>query len=276
MRALCSAALGGLPYWAIMSSSVFRDSLMRADPVSAQRQYYRETAFDYDGMHGFSEHYVGLGHATAYIRALNGSSVLDTGCGTGLAMRFIQQELPELRVHGNDPSEDLLEVAIQAHGIRAEQLDCVSSESLPYADDSFDVVFETGMLHHVPAPERVIGEMLRVAKRAVFISEPNYYGMGRVGARLAKVGLSRLGLLQSVNRRRRSGHDWYYTEGDGVAWDYSVFDALALIRSACRQVFVIPTAPDETLAQSFPLLFASHCLVAGFKVPLPGTAHRRD
>jgi len=249
-----------------------RNSLMHADPVSAQRAYYRDTASEYDGMHAFTEHHAALRHATAYMRALGAGSVLDTGCGTGLAMRFLQRELPELRVHGNDPSEDLLGVAIRAHGIRAEQLDCASSERLPYADESFDVVLETGVLHHVPAPERVIAEMLRVARRAIFLSDQNYYGMGGAGARLVKLGLSRLGLLQRVNRRRRSGHDWFYTAGDGVAWDYSVFDTLALIHSACREVLVIPTGQEHPLVQSCPLLFASHCLVAGFKVPLPGAA----
>lgn len=245
---------------------------MRADPVSAQREYYRTTASEYDGMHAFTEHYVALGHATAYIRALGASSVLDTGCGTGLAMRFLQHQLPELRVHGNDPSEDLLGVAMGSHGIRAEQLECISSESLPYADESFDVVLETGVLHHVPTPERVVKEMLRVARRAVFISDQNYYGMGGAGARMVKFALARLGLLQRVNRRRRSGHDWYYSDDDGVAWDYSVFDSLPLIGSACREVLVLPTGQDGPLAQSIPLLFASHCLVAGFKVPLPGGA----
>lgn len=245
---------------------------MPVDPAVVQRQYYRSTASAYDRMHAFTEHYVGLWHAAAYIRALDARSVLDTGCGTGLGMRFLKDQLPGLRVHGNDPSEDLLGVAVGSHRIPAEQLDCASSEALPYADGSFDVVLETGVLHHVPAPDRVIEEMLRVARLAVFISDQNYYGMGRLSARTVKFGLSRLGLLQRVNRRRRSGHDWYYTDGDGVAWDYSIFDAVPLLRSACPEVLVIPTGGDEPLAQSFPLLFASHCLVAGLKVPLPGAA----
>lgn len=50
-----------------------------------------------------------------------------------------------------------------------KDLICCSSYELLFTDNSFDVVTEMGILHHVAEPERVVAEMLRVAKKAIFI-----------------------------------------------------------------------------------------------------------
>lgn len=242
------------------------------DAVVRQRRYYAETAEHYDDMHSFAEHRVALWQVAAFIRALEARTLLDTGCGTGLAMRYLAASVPGLSVHGNDPSEALLAVAQRRFGVVGEQLDCADSTKLPYEDGAFDVVVETAVLHHVHEPDRVIREMLRVSRKAIFISDSNSYALGNFGARVAKVALSATGTLKFVNRLRRQGHDWYYTSGDGVGWSYSVFDSLPLIRSACSEVLVIPTQTDRPLAGFAPFLFSSHLLVAGFKQPLDGAA----
>ena len=251
-----------------MAESVSSRETLHLDPVAAQREFYAATAGGYDDTHDFRQHYTGLRHVAAYLHALEVRSVLDTGCGTGLGMRFLTRALPALEVHGNDPSSELLEIASERHGIASERLDCVASDRLPYPDEAFDAVVETGMLHHVPEPGPIVAEMLRVARKVVFISDTNSFGLGRLPARLAKLTLARAGLLERVTRLRRGGHAWYYSEGDGVAWDYSVFDSLPALRSSCREVVVIPTGDPGPLSESFPLLFSSHCLVAGFKQPL--------
>lgn len=241
--------------------------------ISAQREYYARTAERYDGMHGMDEHHDALRHVSVHLRAMGARSVLDTGCGTGMAMLYLQNEIAGLRARGNDPSADLLRVATERHGISPEQLDCVGSESLPYADGAFDAVIETGMLHHAPDPAAIVAEMLRVARKAIFISDSNIYGQAGspLPARALKLGLERAGLLRPLLRRLRGGHDWYYTEGDGVGWSYSVFDSYSLVRGACAEILVVPTGEKRRLADACPILFASHCLVAGFKEPVAAT-----
>jgi 2-polyprenyl-3-methyl-5-hydroxy-6-metoxy-1,4-benzoquinol methylase len=240
--------------------------------VARQRSYYAATARDYDEMHGFAEHRLALWHVASFVRGLSARTLLDTGCGSGLAMRYMRDAVPELDVRGNDPSAELLEVATERFGIPADRLDQADSTNLPYADGEFDVVVETAVLHHVPDPSLVIAEMLRVARQAIFISDANAYALGSPIARVAKVALARVGLLDAINRLRRGGTDWYYTEGDGVAWTYSVYDGLDQIRSSCSEVIVIPTQINEPRSASWPLLFSPHMLVAGFKKELPGSA----
>jgi SAM-dependent methyltransferase len=235
-----------------------------------QRRYYAETAHAYDEMHDRDEHLESLRHIVHYLRTSESTSVLDTGCGTGLAMRYIKDALPSVEVHGNDPSEELIGVAQTRFGIPAEHLDVASSDQLPYADGEFDAVVETGVLHHVPDPNRIVSEMLRVARKAVFISDENAYGMGSAPARAAKLALRSVGLLEAVNRRRRGGNDWYYTEGDGVAWTYSVFDSVPQVEANCAEVIVLPVGRVSRAARKWAFVAASHCFLAGFKHPLPG------
>lgn len=243
------------------------------DAVSAQRDYYAQTASDYDSMHEKGEHYDALRHVAIYMRAIGARSLLDTGCGTGMAMLYLQEQIEGLQARGNDPSAALLRVATERHGIPSEQLDCVGSERLPYANDAFDAVVETGMLHHTPEPQRVVAEMLRVARKAVFISDSNIYGQqgSSVGARALKLALARAGLLRPLLRRMRGGHDWYFNDADGVAWSYSVFDSYPVVRASCAEVMVVPTGSKRGLADACPILFASHCLIAGFKSPVGGS-----
>jgi len=230
-----------------------------------QREYYRRTAHAYDAWHTIQrdEHLFALEHILIYLRMCGAQSVLDSGCGTGRGLKFLSERAPELRLHGNDPSPDLLTLAAEKHGVPADCLDCVGSEQLPYENGSFDAVIATGVLHHVPDPNRVVAEFVRVARKAVFISDANIYGQGPMPVRVAKLLLARARLLRTVNWLRRGGHHWFFSEGDGIAYSYSAFDAVPLLRSGFSHIFVVPTLGPATPI-GLPLLGAPHLLVCAF------------
>jgi ubiquinone/menaquinone biosynthesis C-methylase UbiE len=238
--------------------------------IAAERQlaYYAQTAEQYEGAHvrEADEHYFALRHIAFYLRWIDARSVLDTGCGTGRSLRYLREEMPHLSIRGNDPSGELLAIAMRDHGIPADVLDQCPSDELPYADSSFDAVVATGVLHHVADPDRVVAEMLRVARVAVFISDGNIYGQGGRAARVVKRLLASAHLLRPANWLRRGGHHWYDSPGDGVAYSYSLFDAIPHLRRSCR-IVVIPTIP-EGMTGGDPLRDSSHCLISAFKTDL--------
>ena len=90
------------------------------EPVALQRDYYARTAARYDSMHDQTPHDIALGHVVGFARWLGARSLLDTGCGTGWGLRVVRDVLPDLQLRGNDPSRDLLDVAIDRYGVRHE------------------------------------------------------------------------------------------------------------------------------------------------------------
>lgn len=92
---------------------------------------------------------------------LAGGVGLDVGCGTGALMAALRRHG---RVTGVDGSARMIEVLRKKGRGEAVQ---ATTDQLPFADSSFDLVFSVAVLHHVADQARVrrtIHEMVRVAK----------------------------------------------------------------------------------------------------------------
>ena len=96
-------------------------------------------------------------------------------------------------------------------------------------------------MHHVDDPDRAIREMLRVASRAVLISDVNNFGEG---ASWAKLVLRSLRLWPLVVKVKTRGRGWHFSDGDGVFYSYSLFSSLPLLQEA-GDVLVLTTRPYQ-------------------------------
>jgi SAM-dependent methyltransferase len=239
---------------------------MRRRSPPSQVDFYARTAQDYDAWHvdSHDEHFQALSLGTPVLRGLQVRSVLDVGCGTGRAIAYLREHLPEgVRFKGIDPSPDLIRLASTKTGLGPDCFDIGSGESLPYDNDSFDVVVATGVLHHVQAPELVVAEMVRVARIAVLISDMNTYGLGRLPYRALKILAGRLGIRRFLDAIRNGGHRWFWSDGDGVAYPYSVYEAMQPLQARFDTVLLVPTS-GTALREASPLWGASHLLAIGF------------
>lgn len=106
---------------------------------------------------------------------------LEIGCGTG----FFTLNLMQAGVIKNgavtDISAGMVEVAQRnARGLGFEiEGKVADAESLPYPDNSFDLVVGHAVLHHIPDVELALRECLRVLKpggKFVFCGEPTEHG----------------------------------------------------------------------------------------------------
>ena len=90
-----------------------------------------------------------------------GARVLDVACGTGIVARLAAGRVGEEgRVVGLDLNQAMLDVADRfGSGIEWRQGDAAS---LPFADDSFDIVFCQAALMFFPDPLAALREMARV------------------------------------------------------------------------------------------------------------------
>lgn len=98
-----------------------------------------------------------------------GDAVLDVGCGTGtLLLAAAERVGPSGTLHGVEPAAEMLAHARRKAEARRVALEVVegSADALPYPPASFDVVFCTLVLHHLPESRRAgaILEMRRVLR----------------------------------------------------------------------------------------------------------------
>jgi len=98
-----------------------------------------------------------------------GDAVLDVGCGTGtLAIEVARRVGTTGHVAGVDPGTEQIAraraKAARRHVPIEFQIGVI--EHLPFPDQTFDVVFSTLMMHHVPAPlkRQGLAEIARVLK----------------------------------------------------------------------------------------------------------------
>ena len=98
-----------------------------------------------------------------------GEQVLDVGCGTGTLAMEVQSRVGRAgRVAGVDPGTQQIARARSKAARRHVPIDFQIGmiEQLPFPDQSFDVVFATLMMHHLPASlkRQGLAEIARVLK----------------------------------------------------------------------------------------------------------------
>ncbi len=210
--------------------------------IEIQQQYYERTAAQYDDMHLHrdDEQYFALSYLIGMIEFLQIKSILDIGSGTGRVIRDLKRSHPHLRVVGIEPVKALREIGY-SQGLASTELVAGDGNQLQYQPGDFDLVCAFGVLHHIRNPEVTVSEMLRVAGTAVFISDANNFGQGRRLSRMVKQSIDFLHLWPLANFIKTLGKGYSVTEGDGVAYSYSIFMNYRLIRAACKSVHLLNT-----------------------------------
>lgn len=235
--------------------------------VLLQRQYYTETAARYETMHA------GEGDADSrslilvrfLLEMIQAETLLDVGAGTGRGVRHFRETIPRLRVRGIEPVRALIEQATLKNGIPEGILIQGTGTALPFKDASFDAVCSFAILHHVPRPEAVVREMLRVARKAVIIVDGNRFGQGRWPIRILKLGLYKAGLWEIVNYLKTGGKGYLVTPGDGLAYSYSVYDSFGCLAEWATQLIVASADSCKSASWFQPLLTASHVIVCAYR-----------
>jgi len=91
--------------------------------------------------------------------------VLDIGCGDGITEVYMQQYFPNWQVVGIDVSLKSIEVANNRQ-LSNTTFSTYNGSNIPFTDQSFDLVFMAGVLHHVSYAmhNQLIMEIYRVLK----------------------------------------------------------------------------------------------------------------
>ena len=125
----------------------------------------------------------------------HGLRVLEIGCGLGTdGVQFAKAGADYTGVDLTDAAIELARKRFEVSGLRGE-LRVSDAENLDFADESFDLVYSHGVLHHTPGIARAVSEIHRVLKpggRAIVMLYHRDSYNYRVGIRILRRAGSRL------------------------------------------------------------------------------------
>jgi glycosyltransferase involved in cell wall biosynthesis/ubiquinone/menaquinone biosynthesis C-methylase UbiE len=101
----------------------------------------------------------------AQFTRFRGQKVLEVGVGAGTD--FIQWVRAGAKAYGIDLAEESVEHVrnrLRVYGLSAEEVRVADAENLPYPDNTFDLVYSWGVIHHTPDTIKALKEIIRVTR----------------------------------------------------------------------------------------------------------------
>src|SRR3954470_12397202 len=153
-------------------------------------RYHDAAAAEYDGKWGIDFHEIGANQVLGKIRKALGRkdlghfpAALEIGAGTG----YFSLNMLRAGVLGHATCLDISPGMLETLRGNAQRLGlsglvetvAADGERLPFADESFDLVFGHAVLHHLPDLDQAFSEFKRVLKPGgmlVFAGEPSRHG----------------------------------------------------------------------------------------------------
>ena len=103
-------------------------------------------------------------HETFHFDAYRGARVLEIGVGAGTDhIQFARAGADLTGIDLTPRSVELTSKRLEQEGFEAK-VSVMDAERLEFPDDSFDVVYSFGVLHHTSSPERAFSEVRRVLR----------------------------------------------------------------------------------------------------------------
>lgn len=156
-----------------------------------------------------------------------GRDVLEIGVGMGADTLEWAKSIPRslTGVDLTPRAVDLTSARLETYGLPG-RVECADAENLPFPDESFDIVYSWGVLHHSPNTPRAISEVHRVLKPGGIARIMVYHRRSILGYMLwIRYGLS-----------RAKGLDWvyaHYLESPGTK-AYSIAQAKEMFSPFAR------------------------------------------
>jgi ubiquinone/menaquinone biosynthesis C-methylase UbiE len=122
------------------------------------------------------------------------TTVLDMGCGTGRWTKYLSSKVGF--IDAIDPSKAIFEADKLLKDCKNVRLTRATSDALPFANNTFDLVISVGVLHHIP-------DTLKAMKDCVSRVKPGGYFYTYLYYNLDNRGLFFKGLFKIINSIRR-------------------------------------------------------------------------
>ena len=198
-------------------------------------RYHDAAAHEYDAKWGIDFGEIGQRQVRLkLIKALGGlkgrsfGDALEIGSGTGyFSLNLVQLDVIE-RLTATDISPGMLErLAGTAEALGLEDVTTVvtEAETLPFEDESFDLVLGHAVLHHIPDLDKAFAEfrrVLRLGGMIAFAGEPSRYG-DTLAALPKRAGLALAPVWRrAIGARERAVAEYEQSEGHSLEGEVDV------------------------------------------------------
>lgn len=108
------------------------------------------------------------------------SCMLDVGCGTGRWTKFLSKRAGF--IEAVDPSEAIFAADNLLGNIPNVRLTRANTETMPFADESFDFAMSVGVLHHIPNTRQAMMDCVRKVKKGGYFYCYLYHNLEKMNA----------------------------------------------------------------------------------------------
>jgi SAM-dependent methyltransferase len=139
--------------------------------ILSNRPEWEVDDFFRTGRESLAEHQGFAGLAGVH---LGGGSALDFGCGVGRVTNALDEYFDD--VVGVDISHEMVRLAREYARSSSVRFLQVGDLPLPFADRTFDLVYSSIVVQHIPTPYNIhyVGEFFRLARDVVLFDAPSH------------------------------------------------------------------------------------------------------
>lgn len=94
---------------------------------------------------------------------------LEIGCGNGNGTLLIKKHFNPAKIEAIDLDERMINIAQQRTTDKTINFKLMDASELEYPDNSFDIIFDFGIIHHIPNWRDCILELARVSKDGAYL-----------------------------------------------------------------------------------------------------------
>ena len=92
------------------------------------------------------------------------NKTLEIGCGSGYGSQLIMKHFSPRKIIATDLDSKMISIAQGKYSNKNIDFQVASTTKLPFKDNTFDAVFDFGVLHHIPEWKKAVKEITRTLK----------------------------------------------------------------------------------------------------------------